>query len=64
MAKINPIELQKHLKGLDYPASKDEIVQKANQQGADDEITQVLSQLPDREFKTPAEINEAVGDMQ
>ena len=63
MGKINPIQLQKHLTGLDYPASKDEIVRTATEQGADDEIRQVLDRLPDREFETPAEVSEAVGDI-
>ena len=64
MDKVNPIQLQKHLKGLDYPASKDEIVRTAQEQGADENVRQTLDRLPDREFQTPAEISEAVGEMQ
>jgi hypothetical protein len=64
MAKINPIELQKHLKGLDYPAEKDDIVRTAQQHGADEDLTKVLAQLPDQQFETPAEISKAVGDLQ
>jgi hypothetical protein len=63
MAKVNPIELQKHLKGLDYPAQKDEIVKTAQQHGADDELTKLLSKLPDHRFETPAEISKAVSDL-
>ena len=64
MAKVNPIELQKHLKGLDYPAEKDDIVKTAQQHGADDELTSVLSQLPDQRFETPADVSKAVSDLQ
>jgi hypothetical protein len=31
MAKVNPVQLQKHLKGVDYPASKEEFIQQAQQ---------------------------------
>jgi hypothetical protein len=64
MAKINPIELQKHLKGLDYPAKKEDVVKTARDHGADDELAGILSKLPDRRFETPAEISKAVSDLQ
>lgn len=35
MAKVNPIQLQKHLKGVDYPATKEDLLQHAKDQGAD-----------------------------
>lgn len=33
---INPIQLQKHLKGVDYPASKQDLIDHAKQQDADE----------------------------
>jgi len=35
--QVNPIEVQKHLKGISYPATKDDVVSTAEQNGADDE---------------------------
>ncbi len=58
---INPIELQKSLKGLDYPASKDEVLQKAEQNGVSDDIRSALEGLPDQTFDDPTDVNEAVG---
>lgn len=29
MAKVNPIDVQKHLKGLDYPATKEDVIKHA-----------------------------------
>ncbi|NWF58430.1 MAG: DUF2795 domain-containing protein [Fischerella sp.] len=63
MAKINPIQLQKHLKGVDYPASKQELIQRAQQQGADENAISVLQQLPDQEYKTPTDVSEAVSSI-
>ena len=64
MAKVNPIELQKHLKGVDYPASKEELIQHAQQQGADEKVREILEQLPDEEYETPAEVSKAVSDIE
>lgn len=64
MAKVNPIELQKYLKGVDYPASKQVLLDLAQQAGADENICSMLEQLPDEEFETPAEVSKAVGKLE
>lgn len=43
MATINPISLQKHLKGLDYPASKQDLIKHAESTGADAEMLDLLT---------------------
>ncbi|WP_416672483.1 DUF2795 domain-containing protein [Egbenema bharatensis] len=63
MAKINPIELQKYLKGVDYPASKQDLIQTAEKHGATDNIRSALEQLPDEQFEKPTDVNAAIGDM-
>jgi hypothetical protein len=61
MAKVNPIQLQKHLKGVDYPASKQDLISHAQQQGADEDALSALEQLPDEQYETPAEVSKAIG---
>ncbi|MDQ3539905.1 MAG: DUF2795 domain-containing protein [Chloroflexota bacterium] len=63
MAKINPIELQKHLKGMSYPASKQDVIDKAKENGADQELQSMLENLSDDQFQTPADVNKAIGDI-
>lgn len=63
MAKVNPIQLQKHLKGMDYPASKQDLIQHAKKNGADDNVNSALEQLPDEEYETPAEVSKAIGQV-
>ncbi len=53
MAKVNPIQLQKYLKGVDYPASKQDLLERAKQEGADENVFSTLEQLPDEEYETP-----------
>jgi hypothetical protein len=64
MAKVNPIELQKNLKGVDYPVSKEDLVNHAKQQGADENILSVLEQLPSQEYEAPTDVNKAVGEIE
>lgn len=60
MGKINPVQLQKHLKGVDYPARKQDLIDHVREKGADAEAISALDQLPDREFKNPIEVSQAI----
>jgi hypothetical protein len=61
MAHANPIQIQKYLKGVDYPASKAALIENAKKMGADENICASLEQLPDEKFQTPAEVSQAFG---
>jgi predicted outer membrane protein len=63
MAHVNPIQIQKFLKGVDYPASKDALIQNAKKMGADEGVFESLEQLPDEEFETPADVSKAFGQL-
>jgi hypothetical protein len=56
----SPIDIQKALSGLDYPATKDQILQHAEQNGADQEILDALRQIDDREYEGPSGVSSAV----
>lgn len=58
--KPNPIQLQKYLSGMDYPASKDELIQRAHEEGADDLVIETLEQLPEREYDSPTAVSREV----
>ncbi len=65
MAKANPVEIQKHLKGVDYPADRKELIKHAKKQGADQKVISLLEQLPeDKEYKNPADLNKALGNIE
>lgn len=59
MEHANPIQIQKYLKGVDYPANKKQLIDNARKLGADDNICASLEQLPDEQFQTPADVSEA-----
>ncbi len=57
---VNPIELQKHLKGISYPASKDDVVSTAESNGAPDEIVDALRSASQDEFSGPDQVTKAL----
>ena len=59
MAHANPIQIQKFLKGVDYPADKAALIANAKKLGADDKVCASLDELPDDQFQTPAEVSQA-----
>jgi hypothetical protein len=61
MAAINPIQLEKFLKGVNYPARKADLIKRAEQNGADEQARAALQQLPDQQFASPADVSKAVG---
>jgi hypothetical protein len=53
MSTPNPIQMQKFLGGMEYPAGRDDIVEHARQNGADDDVLEHLRSLPDRNYDGP-----------
>jgi hypothetical protein len=60
---VNPIQIQKFLKGVDYPASKEDVLANAERNGADEDVRTTLDQLPDEEYETPADVSQALGNI-
>ena len=59
--KPSPIEVQKYLEGIEYPASKDELIQIAQDNDAGQEIFDTLNKLPDRDYESPTEVSMEIG---
>jgi hypothetical protein len=57
----SPIQLQKYLGGVDYPASKDDLIRRAREQDAPDDVVETLRSLPMDEFNSPNDVSEAFG---
>jgi len=58
----NPIQIQKFLSGVDYPASKDTIVSTAKKEGADKNVLDALGRIPDGDYDAPTAVSKAVAD--
>ena len=44
------------MEGVDYPASRDDLLQQARANDADDEVIDVLQRLPALTFASPTEV--------
>jgi hypothetical protein len=58
---VNPIQLQKYLSGIDYPARKQDLIERARQQGADRNVLSTIESLRRDEFNSPNDVSEAIG---
>jgi hypothetical protein len=57
--KPNPIQMQKFLGGMEYPATKEQIVEHAKEKGADEAVLDGLQAIPDREYNGPNAVSQA-----
>jgi hypothetical protein len=62
VAGESPANVTTYLKGIDYPAKKDQLVQHAQQTGADSEVVEVLKNMPDGEYGNMADVMKGYGD--
>ncbi len=62
MPNVSPKEVEKHLKGVDYPAKKTDLIKKAQQEGANEQIIKALQQMPGEVFNKPTDVTRAIGE--
>lgn len=58
---VNPIDVQKHLRGVSYPASREELVGAAQENGAPEDVLEALRDVGDEPFDGPDDVMEALG---
>lgn len=57
---VDFILVQKYLSGMEYPATKEELIRHAERNSADDEALEALRAIPDGEYEGPNRVSEAV----
>lgn len=60
--QTDPATIEEHLEGLSYPATKQELMRHAESQNAPQEVMTVLEHVDDREYGSPAEVSQNVGE--
>lgn len=58
----NPIQIQKFLRGVDYPSSRETLLSTAKKSGADNNVIEALEAIPDKEYDSPTAVSSAVSD--
>ncbi len=57
---FNPIDVQKHLKGVSYPASGEDLASAARSNDAPGELVDKLRSFGDEEFSGPDDVQAAL----
>ncbi len=57
---VNPVQVQKFLKDVDYPCTKDELLSAAESQGADEDVMNTLRRIPMDNFGSPGDVSEGI----
>ncbi len=55
--KVNPVEVEKVLSGINFPTSKQDLINYAKGKNAPKEVISALNSLPSREFSNSADIS-------
>jgi len=60
---VSPAQVEKSIKGAHFPAQKQDLIQQAKQNKADQEVLDILENMPDKQFRSPVDISKAIGKM-
>lgn len=58
----SPANVTHYLKGIDIPANKQDLMEKAKDNGAEDTVLDKIDQMPDEEFEDMAGVMKAYGE--
>jgi len=62
MRDVNPREVEKHLKGVQYPAKKEDLVNQAKKEGAGKDVIDALQHMPGQTFNRPTDVTKAISE--
>ena len=51
-----------HLKGVDFPAKRQDLLKLAKKNHADQEVLDVIEKMPDEEYGSVAEVMKGIGE--
>lgn len=59
----SPANVTHHLKGIEFPAGKEDLVEQAEENGADQEVLDVIRQMPDQDYGSMADVMKGYGEV-
>ncbi|MGL4314624.1 MAG: DUF2795 domain-containing protein [Sphingomonas sp.] len=62
MGGHSPSNLAHYLNGVDFPANRDDLREQAEDNGAEDEVLEVIEMMPDEDFESMADVMVAYGE--
>jgi len=62
--RVSPALVEKYLAGIHFPAEKKNLVDKATDKDAPDDVMDMLNKLPTRIYKSPIDITKEIGKIE
>ncbi len=62
MGGHSPSNVTHHLKGIDFPANKADLVQHAKKNGAESDVLDEIEAMPERDYENMADVMQAYGE--
>jgi hypothetical protein len=59
-----PAQVQKFLAGVDYPCGKQDLVDHAIDNGASQDVVNMLESMPDGSYRSSADVSRAIGEVE
>lgn len=59
--KASPAAVERYIKGIDFPASKEELISKAKTNGAPQEVLNLMKHFEAKEYKALTDISKEAG---
>lgn len=64
MAKVNPETVQNELGSVDYPLSKQQLLETARDHQASQGVLSLLREIPERQYNSPADLSQELGKLE
>ncbi len=62
--RVSPAIVEKYLAGIHFPAEKKNLVDKATNKDAPDDVMDLLKKLPSKTYKSPIDITKEIGKIE
>lgn len=59
-----PANITHHLEGTDFPATRADLEKNAKNNGAEDDVLDVIRQMPDQEYGSMSDVTKGIGEVE
>ncbi|GLK58602.1 DUF2795 domain-containing protein [Azotobacter vinelandii] len=63
MGGHSPSNISHHLKGIDFPAGRHDLLKQAERNGADEDVLDTLKRMPDERYESMADVMKGYGSV-
>lgn len=62
--RFNATEVEKYLDGISFPCAKDDLIHCADDNGAPDDMIEMMEDFPEKTFNNPMDVARCVSQLQ